>query len=236
MTNTKALQLESRFSMPPNALKYCGRNTAGEQFRKCIIDGECSKVEEEVTKFIVLFPYLKTIAEITGKPVYSYETIESYWIGNDELKKSKPEDYTILLKHFKKQGVPEWLLKELENDRPKNFIPSHLFQILHVGVGRASGAVPFNLESINHCMIRWGEVTKIVGDKLTAKLHMLKKNNDKYELTMKNETVAFDRTLIPELKKGDTVAVHWKMAIKILTEDEVTKINYWTQQVLDSLS
>src|SRR5664279_4791369 len=146
----RALQLESRFSLPPNSLGYCGQNTAAAKFKQCIIDGQCDEVGQEVTKFIVLHPYLKTLAEITGQPMLSYPVIESYWIG------------------------PDLLIDELAQKKPKKFIPSHLFQVLHVGVGRASGSVPFNIQTINNCMIRWGKVNKIKEDKVQVHLYSLK--------------------------------------------------------------
>ena len=41
------------------------------------------------------------------------------------------------------------MIDELRESPPKKFIPTHLFQVLHVGVGKASGSVEFNLETIN---------------------------------------------------------------------------------------
>ncbi|MBN2016234.1 hypothetical protein JW766_05395, partial [Candidatus Dojkabacteria bacterium] len=63
----KALQLTSRFALPPNSLGYCGKDTAPEKFKKCIIKNDCLGVKSEIERFIVLNPYLETIAKITGK-------------------------------------------------------------------------------------------------------------------------------------------------------------------------
>lgn len=157
----KALQLASRFALPPNSLGYCGRDTAPEKLKKCILGKGCDGVTEEIDKFIGLSPYLKTISEIIGKGKYAYETVEAYTLGNDELRKAKIKDYQTLLKNFAKQGVPPWLIDELKEKSPKVFIPNHLFQVLFVGVGKMSGSVPYNMDSINNCMIRWGKVKKI---------------------------------------------------------------------------
>ena len=83
--DTAALQLESRFSLPPNSLGYCGKDTAPEKFKKCIILGECDGVEEEVSHFIVLYPYLKTLAKIMNLLELSYPVVEGYWLGNNYL-------------------------------------------------------------------------------------------------------------------------------------------------------
>lgn len=151
--DTKALQLCARFAMSPNQLGYCGRETAGAKFKKCIKDGICNGIGEEIEKFIVLNPYLETIAKILNKNKFSYDVIEAYIFGNDELKKIKNSGYNLLLENFSKQGVPDWLVDDLKNHPPKKFIPTHLFQVLHVGVGRASGSVPFNQETIDNCMV-----------------------------------------------------------------------------------
>ncbi len=233
----KALRFEGRFSIAPNCLGYCGREEAGEKLRDCVINGNCSGVEEELKKFIVLYPYLKTIARITKLPVFSFPVIESYWLGNDLLKKVKKEHYGLLLENFKKQGVPDWLIKELMDRRPKKFIPNHLFQVLHVGVGRASdGVVPFNLESINNCMIRWGEVIKINNKKAEIKLNSLIKNVNKYSLKKENIVLPVDVKFVQNLKIKDSVAIHWNMIIKKLTIEEKEKLLFWTDEVINSLS
>ncbi len=229
----KALQLESRFSLPPNSLGYCGKKTAAYKFKQCIINGKCDGVKKEVTGFIVLYPYLKLLNKITKQPKFSKQTIEGYWLGNEILNKAKPKDYLLLLGYFQKQGVPGFFIKELKEKMPKKFIPSHLFQVLHVGVGRASGSVPFNLETVNDCMIRWGKVQSVTKNTATVDLNSLKtKNGRTYELTLAKTKVPFDRQLVLGLKKGDTVAVHWKMIIKILNDDEVKNIGFWTKEVL----
>jgi hypothetical protein len=230
----RALQLASRFSLPPNSLGYCGKNTAPEKFKRCAIYGTCEGVEDEIKEFIVLFPYLKTLSQITKFPIFSHKVVEAYWLGNDELETAKPKHYSILLENFKKQGVPVWLTEELSNKEPRKFIPNHLFQILHVGVGRASGAVPYNLGSINNCMIRWGKVEKTSGKKLWITLNSLKVVGKRYKTTLVNKTLPFVETFLGPVKVGDIVAVHWNQVVKILTVDEEGKLSSWTRTVLDS--
>ncbi|MGE5041314.1 MAG: DUF6390 family protein [Candidatus Levyibacteriota bacterium] len=230
-----ALQLESRFSLPPNSLGYCGLKTAGAVFQECIKTGKCERVPQEVDHFIVLNPYLNFLHKVTALPKFSYEVIEGYWIGNDILKKAKAKDYFLLLDYFKKQGVPDFLLDELKDRKPENFIPSHLFQVLHVGVGRASGSVPFNIETINNCMVRWGEVKKVTAEKAEIELNSLReKSKGVYELTSILQEVPYSGWLTPGLKMGDIAVVHWNMVIKTFSEEEEEKIMYWTKEVIKS--
>lgn len=176
--DTKALQLACQFALPPNSLGYCGSKTGTKRLKNCIESGVCDHVEEELKKFIVLYPYIKTIGEITGLNPFSYEVIEAYCLGNGLLEKIKNEHYEILLKNFEKQNVPSWLIKELRDKPPKKFIPTHTFQVLFVGVGRASGSVPFNQKTINNCLItlrgnsayHWGKKIRILTKEEKEKL------------------------------------------------------------------
>lgn len=230
-----ALQLACRFALPPNSLGYCGRNSAPEKFKKCVIDGYCGEIEEELRRFIVLNPYLETLSKITKKPKFSRAVIEAYWLGSEELKKAKASDYHLLLDNFAKQGVPLNFVEELRLNLPKVFIPSHLFQILHVGVGKASGAVPFNLESINNCMIRWGKVKSIGTNTIKVNLYSLKKLANFYKLAQKDASANYIPRFLPNLQVGEIVAVHWNQAVKLLTPKEVEKLSFWTNEVLSSL-
>ena len=246
----EALQLACRFSLPPNSLGYCGQNSAPEKFKKYVVDGgspsDQQEIQQELERFVVLNPYLEALATITDKSKFSREVIEAYWLGNDELKKAKPRDYLLLLDNFVKQGVPNWFVEELRAKKPKKFIPHHLFQVLHVGVGRASRSVPFNLASINNCMIRWGKVTRIMGDKLEADLTSLDgkigngfikdESVGSLKVVIKTCQAMFLPDFLPKLKLGDVVAVHWGQAVKILSPKEVIQLDFWTREVLNSLA
>ena len=245
-----ALNMACRFSLPPNSLGYCGQNSAPEKFKKYVVDGgsagDRQEIQQELEKFIVLNPYLETLATITDKSKFSRQVIEAYWLGNDKLKKAKSRDYLLLLDNFVKQGVPSWFVEELRAKEPKNYIPHHLFQVLHVGVGRTSGSVPFNLASINNCMIRWGKVTRIKGDKVEADLSSLDgKIGDGItsdgsvrglKLVQKICQAVFLPDFLPKLKLDDVVAVHWGQAVKILSPKEVIQLDFWTREVLNSLA
>lgn len=254
----KALQLLSAFSLPPNSLDYCGRESAGLVFRQCIVDGRCDQVRTEVEAFIVLWPYLKTIGEVTNKDPFSYEVVEAYWFGNRLLHRFTHEHYSVLLHNLKTQGVPGFLLNEIKTKIPKQFVPIHLFNILHVGVGKASGAVPFNLESINNCMIRWGKIVSInkpeivtsrrmngqrrggPGEKdcmptVTIKLNSLKIVGERYKFQLLNETVFYDPVLTPSLRLGQTAAAHWGLVCKSLNSTEETNLAYWTTKLVNTL-
>ncbi len=253
--NIKALQLCSHFALQPNMLGYCGQESAPAKLVRCIQGGKCTSVQEELKQFIVLNPYLQTIAEITGKDPFSYEVVEAYWLGNDILKHIESEHYNILLKHLIKQGVPEFLIQEIIDKKPQKFIPIHLFNILHIGVGKASGSVPFNLESINNCMIRWGKVltnpqinrqkiqkelstSSILNNYQLIKVETVEigRKKDMYVLHDVTKEFAYYPDVIGEIANNDEVALHWGWIAKKLTKEEKQNLVYWTNDLLNSIT
>jgi len=230
-----ALKLTCCFAFSPNMLGYCGKGTAGDKFLNCLNNNVGEGVEEELTHFIVLHPYLKTIAHSLDLPIFSKEVIEAYWIGNDNLSRISDSVYYELLKNFSIQGVPTSFVEELKSKKPNKFIPTHLFQVLHVGVGKASGSVPFNVETINSCMVRWGKVLKVTKNYFTVNINSLEVLRGKYSLIEIKEKIENDKCIVKDLRKGDTVAVHWRMIVKKMSNDECEKIRYWTNEVLSSL-
>ncbi|MBU1016785.1 hypothetical protein KJ678_01320, partial [Patescibacteria group bacterium] len=164
-----------------------------------------------------------TISEIIGLSAFSYPVIESYWLGNEELKKAKPEHFELLLENFAKQGVPENTIAEFRKNKPKVFIPHHFFQVL---------SVSNSAEHINSCMIRWGEVKKIEGGKVFVDIKFLESQNGGYKLKNRQEDLKFYPAFLLGLKAGDTVAVHWKQAVKILTKEEEKNLFFWTEKIL----
>ncbi|MFC1722250.1 DUF6390 family protein [Patescibacteria group bacterium] len=106
---------------------------------------------------------------------------------------------------------------------------------MHVGVGKASGAVPFNLESINNCMIRWGEVTEINGSNITVLLNSMNSNKNNYFINKAPQKFSFVKDFIKDVKVGSIVAVHWQQVIKVLTSKEKENVSNWTEKVIKTI-
>ncbi|MBN1162881.1 hypothetical protein JXA34_04030 [Patescibacteria group bacterium] len=235
-TQTKTLQLLSRFALPPNSLGYCGKDSAVEKLKKCITSGVCDAVEKEISKFIVLYPYLKTISEISNRDVFDYKVVECFWLGNDLVKRAKPKHYDLLIKNFSSQGVLESVIEDLRINTPKVFLPFHLFQVLHIGVGKCSGSVPFNMDSVNNCMIRWGEVEKITKSHVLVNLYSLTVKKGCYHIIKKREKFSFDPEIIKGVKLGDMVSVHWRVPNKILEEEEIKNLEHWSCKTVEFIN
>lgn len=228
-----ALQLCSHFAFKPNSLGYCGNENAQRIMYDCITNRQCKNVATEIRKFRVLNPYIQTIAQVTGYDPFSYEVIEAYWLGNSLLRKIKPNHYQLLIENLRKQGVPQVLLHEVGGKIPKRFIPIHLFNILYIGVGRATMSVPFNLNSINSCMIRTGKVHKVYSNKIKVELTGINKD---YELDHKIVVQHYNPLLAGKIKDNDVVLAHWGSIVKKATMREMKLNHYWTEQLLQSLT
>jgi hypothetical protein len=234
----KALQLCSRFSYTPNKLGFCGLSSANKVFKECILNNKCDKVEMELSHFKALYPYLQTIEQVTGKPMFSYEAVKAYWLGNDLLKQFKSEHYQILIDNLQKKGLPDFFIDKIAKKKPKVFIPFHLFNILHIGVGQITGSVPFNLSSINNCMIRWGKIKlKVKREKLKVDLYSLEKSSSRYKLVKKEEMVKFDPIMVGDLKISDEVLVHWGWVVEKVKSEKlkVKSLKQWTEYLIKSL-
>jgi hypothetical protein len=231
------LQLCARFAFSPNQLGYCGLDSAQKAFYDCIVNGKCEAVREEMKQFKALYPYLKTIGEVLNKDWLDYEVVEAYWLGNESLKKFKPEHYEILIKNLAAQGLPDFFIEEIGKKKPKTFIPLHLFNVLHIGVGQITGSVKYNLENVNNCMVRWGEVLETDEKRKSVQVMLKSLINPKsgYQITNIKYQIIYVPEFLPDLIKGSTVAVHWGQVVKVLEKVEVENLEKWTKTVLTSL-
>jgi hypothetical protein len=108
----------------------------------------------------------------------------------------------------------------------------HLFQVLHVGVGRAIGSVPLiSIYNKLHDPLR-----KLSENSVVINLNSLKKNKKRYSLIRIREKFPVSNKLIPNIKMGDIVAVHWKQVIKVLTKKEERDLTFWTKETLKYFS
>lgn len=231
----KALKLASLFSYSPNSRGYCGCDSAGPAFQDCIQNNNCDNVSHELSRFIALHPYLQTIGKIRNLSPFDYKVIEAYWIGNDLLEDFPREGYGVLLEEFVKQGVPKWLVTSLRAKIPKLFIPHHLFQVLHVGVGQASGSVPFNINSINSCMVRHGKIIDVTNKSLIISLAGLRLVKGKYLPKITSSSIPIHSALFCKPKVGDIVAIHWGQVVKILKAQELERLELWSENVLKAI-
>jgi len=221
--DTKALQLLSRFGIPPNSRGYCGKSEATEIIRNCIATGDCTGVVEQLKQFQTLRAYRELLAEIAGLDPFSYKVAEAYWIGNELLEKVPEGLYGLLLQKLGGNNLQA---------EPKRVILHHSFQVLWMGARELAGAVPNLTDWVNNCLVRWGKVVKTGQDEVKVEVNSI---TYEYQWVTTRETLPLDAKLTPDVEVGEYIAIHWRQIVKVLTVSELKNLIAWTNEVIESL-
>lgn len=233
--NKDGIELALRFSYIVNTLRYCGPPEASRQFVEYIKNKDNERqVRDSFSRFEGLQPYLSTIAEKTGKDVLDYDVVEAYWIGNELLNGFDDEDMKGIIRKLTRRGLPNSIGERLINNMPHGFVPHHNFNVFYVGVGQTSGKVPTTVSNMDKCRTGWGEVVYVGKDKLKVSYHPIV--NDSGLLSLGDaveKEVSYLKAMLPDVKKGDTVALHWDFAALVLGKKQAESLKKYTAQILD---
>lgn len=229
-------ELSGRFSYITNALKYCGPDDGHKDFHKYILSHDAvlkGGLRENIKKFEALYPYLKFIAEKTGKDYMDYDVVEAYWMGNELLDQFNCEDMKGLVRLLMKRGLPETLGKQLIDNMPTSAFPFHTFHVLYIGVGNVTGHVKSTVQNMDNCRISYGKISEIFGTQLIVDTDMLTTENDRVTLKRnETKTVVYIPELLQGIKINDYVALHWGFACKKLDEREIRNIEKYTTKAI----
>jgi len=193
-----------------------------------------TQIREMLSKFEGLYPYLQFIASKHKLDPFDFKVIEAYWLGNELLDSFTREDYQNFLPELEKRGLPQKYSKEAKERMPEGAIPHHTFHVLFVGVGRVTGTVPTNLESMQKCMATWGEVTETGQDTVLVKGPVLLKS-EKFILQEKEYQVKY-RKEIMQPKKGDHIAMHWGECAHELSPEQLDNLKKYTERVIEAVN
>jgi hypothetical protein len=233
--------LAIRFSYMPNFLRYCGPKEANKDFLHYLTRPNskiAAAVENDLKRFEGLYPYLSAIAAKSGKKFTHHEVIEAYWIGNDLLDNFNSNDMKKIINALVKRGLPAAVAEERLKKLPKGMFPHHNFNVCYIGVGQTTGAVPTTLENMNNCMINSGIVSKVGKGKLTVEKRLLQSTNRKLKLSSSTTkaTVSYLPQMLPKIKVGDVVALHWDLASVKLTKKQASNLNKYTERILEAVN
>ncbi|MEI7604101.1 MAG: DUF6390 family protein [bacterium] len=233
------LKLCAYFAGKPNAMHYCGTDSAINSISDCIVSGNCSSLREEYSHFKALYAYLKLYGEKFGLDYFDKKIIEAYWIGNELLEQFDRNDFFTLLDNLESNGAPKLFIYEQREKFEKvnvRFIPHHAFNVTFIGVGNVTGSVEYNIENINNCLIRYGNISNIDDDKVTVNTYKYQIENT--ILIRKNceEELGLNKTFFPYVKIGDSVAFHWKDLCNILNDDEKSRLDEYETTIMNDLN
>jgi len=223
----------------PNRLRYCGPKEAGRDFLSYVSGNKkiAAAVESDLRRFEGLYPYLSAIAAKANKRFTDYEVIEAYWLGNKLLDKFTSEDMKKIISALVKRGLPQSIAAARLKNLPRGMFPHHNFNVCYIGVGQTTGAVPTTLENMNNCMINSGIVKEIKKNRLVVAKRLLEYDQGKLILSRsrKTTTAEYLPQLLPKIKIGDTVAVHWNFATGIITKEQAGNLSKYTEKLLEKL-
>lgn len=232
------LDLAIRFSLVTNERSFCGPQGAAQRFLDHLQGrGDPRALRRDFERFEGLYPYLQAIAQKARSDFLDHDVVEAYWIGNQLLEGFADKQIAAIIRHLGRRGLPAFLVEELIDELPPGFIPHHNFNVFYVGVGRTTGAVQPVLENMDKCRISWGEVVRVNRDSLLVRRRPVVQLDGAYLLgPTRRERVDRLPLLLPSVRKGDVIAIHWGGACMLLNDAQQRHLQHATERVFEVMN
>jgi hypothetical protein len=228
------------YALYPNELGLCGPGGRGKgklyQYLTTKSRVSDSQVRILLEQFTAAAAYLKLIAAANQIDDWlNPRVVDAYWIGNDLLKRVRPEDLKVMILDFVGRGkMARAVAEEVIARTHYRHRPHHSFHV--IAIGGVSGQVKRGSIGQELCRIGWGRVASIgQGAELTVVSKSLRQKGGKFfpELEEERERlVRRDTQLFPHLSVGDLVALHWGRVVEKITDDAARRLEYWTERTL----
>lgn len=234
------LKIAASYGIYPCQLGLCGPRNRKKTVSKFLFDyllgkkvpeGQIRKILEQ---FKGAFSYYRLIAKSNGfGDPFDEQVVKAYWIGNELLENVSIDSLKeMIIEEFSGPGL---LLKRIAQEKSEQVSDSsrahHSFHVLVIG--SVTGTIKLEGKLLDICRISWGEITKIVKDKVVIKYQPLK---DRRLGRPIEKSINWNRDLTPEVKIGDWVSVHWNQLIQVLDKDALFNLEKYTQLTLSSLT
>lgn len=223
--------LGARFSLATSRREYCGPAGASPALYAAILEGgDPAPAARALSSFEALWPYLEVIAEKHGRAPLDLDVVEAYWIGNELLDAFEREDFLPLLDRLVRRGLPRRIADRLAGSLPPGAIPHHTFHVIFVGVGNVTGHVPTNLESMEQCRPSWATVREVRETELTVRIPRLVHAHGQLTTGPEEEsTVDYDPRVLPDVRPGAAVALHWGWPAIVLSEEQRRNLEHYSR-------
>ncbi len=187
------------------------------------------KIKEILKEFEGAYPYYQLIARSNKiENPLDIKAVEAYWLGNFLLDNVKISDFKKMVKD---NFVPLGKISEAKTKNfPANALPYHNFHVLFLG--SVTGRADLKGKLLDICRVSWGRVKKINKKLLTVEYQPIKIRK-KFALE-KNvaKKIRWDKNILPEVKIGDWVSIHWNTAIQVLGSRNIANLNKYTNIIL----
>src|SRR3989344_31708 len=256
--DTSGLLLCARYSSAPNFFGYCGppkNSTLIDHLREEIGDDE---VENILSQFDTLYLNLKLIAfENKIEDPFDKKVVEAYWIGNKLLNNIKNGKYVSVLRE--KFELEDYIGRDMFERLKFKFLanqtlPHHSFHVFNIF--KRTGNVFSNqtIETMDSCRVGYGQVISL-GEKqrsplrsssfegqakiksILVKAKKLAIINQRLTITKPEfQQLKIDykgKSFIKNLKIGARVSYHWGFVCDVLTENQATNLEFYTQKAIN---
>jgi len=224
-----------RYGYVPCRLGLCGPE---EGKKKRIIDrylngngGSEKDIEKIIREFKGAYPYYRLIARSNkiSNPL-DQRVVEAYWSGNSLLKNVHFSDYA---KMMEKEFLPLGKMPREKIDKlPKFAIPFHSFHVLFIG--SVTGRFQETPKGLDLCRVSWGKVKKIEKEKISVLRQPLKFGKKVSLGNQKIEKINWNRNILPAIKIGEWISIHWGTAIEKLDGKKLKNLKKYTRKILEN--
>ncbi len=230
----QGVQLAARFSLATNRLKYCGPAEAEPVLFRTIVEGKDLEASRtNLLRFEALEPYLAAIAAKHGLDPLDHDVVEAYWIGNELLDDFTREDFRGILDALTHRGLPRTMAETFAAHLPQRPIPHHTFHVSFVGVGNVTGHVKTTLPNMEACRPAWARVLRVAKRELEVEKPALTYTRGRLAVGGSvRESLAYDPRILPKVRKGDAVAVHWNWPALVLSDGQLANLKAYTERSL----
>jgi len=245
LTDPVGSAMFARYAFPPDKFGYCGRTDAHALLAYAATVqpplGKFDDVARRARQLNAAWPYLEMIAAAGGiDDPLSARVVEAYWLGNDLLAKIDPPEFVADLgRHFSRQLGGSWRRLAGMTD-PIVGGPHHTFHVFEVYpwvglLGRHANAVALSI--LDRCRIRWGQVVSVYAERVMVRSSPLIWDGRTLDLAGEvEEQVRWSnggRTLAPALEEGDWVSLHWDWVCDVLSDEQLSFLEFFTTQQVD---
>ena len=232
----KGVELAARFSFIVNQLRFCGPEGASKTIREYFRGGS-GDLRSLLSRFEGAYAYLESIGRKSKRDPFDESVVEAYWIGNELLDCFTDDDVRMIIERLIQRGLPESIGKNRIDNLPSGLFPHHNFNVFYVGVGNLTGSVETTLNNMENCRINSGTVLEVLtSDSMLVKTtSLIVRDGRVYDGKEDILTVTYLPEILPGIKTGDCVALHWGFAPMILNDTQKENLREYTDKLLLAL-
>jgi len=222
-------ELASNYAFPPNRRGYCGSGGFAGTLRKHLAGkSTVAALKSGLKRFSAHYAYLSLIARENGIGPFDEGVVRAFWIGNRLLESVRPAALRSFIAMDLMGGKQASRAKRLCELLPEGILPHHSFNVLYINF--VSNAVPRSISNFDSCCITWGEVLSVSENSIGLLRHSIG-YDDGFVIVRKKSKVALGRDgvrFLGDVSKGDSVSVHWGMAIERLSRKDERLLEEYT--------